>query len=104
MILFLNKTDLFKEKLEKQKKDITACPAFINYTGLFSFWGDIRLGGCNFEAACAFIKQRFVELNQSTRTIYVHFTCAVNTENIEFVFKAIRDTVLKRIMQDIIIY
>lgn len=80
LILFLNKTDLFREKIAT--KDLTCC--FKNYTG-----------GCNFEAACTFIKQRFVELNQAPHTIYVHFTCAVNTENIQFVFTAIRDTVLK---------
>lgn len=88
-ILFLNKTDLFKEKIARI--DLTTC--FPNYTG-----------GCNFELASAFIKQKFLDQNRATHPIYPHFTCAISTENIEFVFKCVRDTVLKQILKDIIVY
>jgi len=88
-ILFLNKTDLFKEKIESV--DLKVC--FPNY-----------IGGCNFEAASAFIKARFLEKNQSPHVIYTHFTCAISTENIEFVFKAVRESVLKKILTEVIIY
>jgi GTPase SAR1 family protein len=88
-ILFLNKVDLFKEKIEKV--DLKIC--FPNYTG-----------GCNFDAASNFIKARFLEQNQSPHVIYTHFTCAINTENIQFVFKCVRETVLKKILNEVIMY
>jgi len=87
-ILFLNKTDLFREKI--QRIDLNVC--FPNYTG-----------GCNFDNGSAFIKARFLEQNASPHTVYVHFTCAISTENIEFVFKAVRDTLLKNVMGEIAI-
>lgn len=88
-ILFLNKTDLFKDKIARI--DLTAC--FPNYTG-----------GCNFENASAYIKQKFLDQNKSSHPIYPHFTCAISTENIEFVFKCVRDTVLKQILKEVIVY
>eukprot|EP00026_Physarum_polycephalum_P007033 Phypoly_transcript_07086.p1 GENE.Phypoly_transcript_07086~~Phypoly_transcript_07086.p1 ORF type:complete len:353 (+),score=43.61 Phypoly_transcript_07086:261-1319(+) len=89
-ILFLNKTDLFKDKIARV--DLTSC--FPNYTG-----------GCNFEHASAYIKQKFLEQNKSEHhQIYPHFTCAISTENIEFVFKCVRDTVLKLILREVIVY
>jgi len=88
-ILFLNKTDLFREKI--QNIDLKVC--FQNYTG-----------GLNFDAAAAFIKARFLEQNQSPHVIYTHYTCAISTENIEFVFKCVRETVLKKILSEVIIY
>jgi len=89
-ILFLNKTDLFKDKIARV--DLTSC--FPNYTG-----------GCNFEHASTYIKQKFLEQNKSEHhQIYPHFTCAISTENIEFVFKCVRDTVLKLILREVIVY
>jgi len=88
-ILFLNKIDLFKQKIEKV--DLKVC--FQNYTG-----------GNDFEAASNFIKQRFLEQNQhNSHVIFTHFTCAISTENIEFVFKCVRETVLKRILDEVIL-
>lgn len=88
-ILFLNKMDLFKEKIKKV--DLKVC--FPNYTG-----------GHDFENGSAFIKQRFLEQNQQqSHVIYTHFTCAISTENIQFVFGAIRETVLKRILEEVIL-
>jgi len=83
-ILFLNKTDLFKEKIARV--DLATC--FPSYTG-----------GCNFDNASDYIKRRFLEQNRSSHPIYPHFTVAISTENIEFVFKVIRGTVLKQIME-----
>jgi len=88
-ILFLNKTDLFKEKIARV--DLTAC--WPNYTG-----------GCNFENASTFIKQKFLDQNKSQHSIYTHFTCAISTENIEFVFRCVRETVLNQTLQEVIVY
>lgn len=85
-ILFLNKTDLFREKI--QRVDLSVC--FPNYHG-----------GCNFDAASAFIKARFLEQNTSPHVIYTHFTCAISTENVEFVFKCVRETILKKVLNEL---
>lgn len=38
----------------------------------------------------------FVELNPDPeKIIYSHFTCATDTENIRFVFAAVKDTILQ---------
>lgn len=43
-----------------------------------------------------FILRMFVDLNPDTdKIIYSHFTCATDTENIRFVFAAVKDTILQ---------
>lgn len=83
-ILFLNKMDLFKEKLERGK-EITIC--FPNYTG-----------GNNFEAASKYIQGRFLELKQAPHEIYPHLTCAIDTENIIVVWKVVKETILNTML------
>jgi len=81
IILFLNKTDLFKEKIAKI--DLKVC--FADYDG-----------GCSYENGTAFITKKFIELNKSEmKQIYPHLTCATNTDNIRFVFNAVKDIILQ---------
>lgn len=81
IILFLNKSDLFKEKIERV--DLSVC--FEDYKG-----------GKNNEAGIDYLKEKFVKLNRNTeKMIYVHVTCATNTDNIRFVFKVVRDIVIR---------
>jgi len=88
IILFLNKKDLFAEKITHT--DLRVC--FEEYDG-----------GCNYENAEAFIRARFLERNQvTTRKVYVHTTCAVDTENIEVVWAAVRKTILDNIISNFI--
>lgn len=48
------------------------------------------------ESAKEFILGMFVDLNpDSDKIVYSHFTCATDTENIRFVFAAVRDTILQ---------
>jgi hypothetical protein len=48
------------------------------------------------QAAREFILRMFVDLNPDTdKIIYSHFTCATDTENIRFVFAAVKDTILQ---------
>lgn len=45
-------------------------------------------GGDNYDAACDYLLQRFVSLNQSaaTKQIYAHYTCATDTQQIKCTF------------------
>ena len=53
---------------------------------LMWFW----LGGPDYGAACEYILNRFVSLNQQeTKQIYTHFTCATDTQQIRFVMNAV---------------
>jgi len=80
MILFLNKADLFKEKI--RKVDLTV--AFPDYTG-----------GKNYEAASEYIKKAFLAQTENPKkAVYSHFTCATDTQNVSVVFNAVKDIIL----------
>eukprot|EP01097_Dermamoeba_algensis_P010428 TRINITY_DN771_c0_g2_i2.p1 TRINITY_DN771_c0_g2~~TRINITY_DN771_c0_g2_i2.p1 ORF type:complete len:361 (-),score=68.10 TRINITY_DN771_c0_g2_i2:163-1245(-) len=83
IVLFLNKSDMFRVKLEEKKTDLKVC--FPEYSG-----------GCNFDLAADFIKSKFVSLNRNpqSKPIYAHITCATDTSNIRVIFKAVKDTIL----------
>lgn len=59
------------------------------------------LGGCNFDNGVAFIQEKFLAENTSPHQIYVHQTCATNTENVATVFKVVRETLLKKILNEL---
>ncbi|KAK7692183.1 Guanine nucleotide-binding protein subunit alpha [Cerrena zonata] len=82
IILFLNKIDLFAEKLPRSP--------------LGDYFPDYQ-GGDNYDAACSYLLNRFVSLNQSaaTKQIYAHYTCATDTQQIKFVLSAIQDILLQ---------
>lgn len=85
MILFLNKKDLFAEKI--QKVDLKMC--FEEYNG-----------GLNYKNASAFITEKFNAQNESTsKVIYTHITCATDTDNITVVFKAVKDIILRKFLE-----
>lgn len=51
------------------------------------------------DAAMKFILRMYEEQNRDThKRIYAHFTCATDTENIRFVFNAVKDTILQTIL------
>ncbi|XP_075248943.1 guanine nucleotide-binding protein subunit alpha-11-like [Convolutriloba macropyga] len=82
VILFLNKKDLLEEK--------------ILYSHLVEYFPDYD--GPEKDAVCAreYILKMYVELNpDADKIIYSHFTCATDTENIRFVFAAVKDTILQ---------
>lgn len=95
IILFLNKIDRFKEKLPVSPMK----NYFPDYEGIltpnFVYWWAIPywqfiLGGPEYTAACDYILNRFVSLNQAeTKQIYTHFTCATDTSQIRFVMMAV---------------
>lgn len=86
IILFLNKIDIFKEKLPKQALSET----FPDFNGPETY-----------EAAGDYILNRFVSLNQSdSKQIYTHFTCATDTQQIRFVMAAVNDIIIQNNLRE----
>jgi len=80
IILMLNKRDLFAEK-------ITQVP-------LNQFFVDYK-GANTYEEAANYIFEEFKSRNRSTNKIYSHLTCATDRNNVQRVFLAIKDIVLR---------
>jgi guanine nucleotide-binding protein G(i) subunit alpha len=86
IILFLNKMDLFEVKITKSP--LTVC--FPEYKG-----------NSTYDEAAQYIQQKFEALNRKEdKEIYTHFTCATDTGNIQFVFDAVTDVIIKNNLKD----
>ncbi|KAJ2757284.1 guanine nucleotide-binding protein subunit alpha [Coemansia nantahalensis] len=86
IILFLNKMDIFREKLP--------------HSPMRKFFPDFD-GGNDIDAASEYILKRFVSLNQSdAKQIYTHFTCATDTNQIKFVMAAVNDIIIQTNLRD----
>ncbi|KAJ3363424.1 guanine nucleotide-binding protein subunit alpha [Allomyces arbusculus] len=85
IILFLNKIDLFKQKLMSGSSPLS------HYFPDFPAVND-----SNYDAACEYFLQRFTALNRSTeKQVYTHFTCATDTTQVRFVMAAVNDIVIQ---------
>jgi len=77
IVLFLNKVDIYKEKISKFP--ITVCP------DLADFEGDTD----DFEETTDFIQERFFErIKDKSKRVHSHLTCACDKENVLHVFEA----------------
>ncbi|XP_035236903.1 guanine nucleotide-binding protein G(t) subunit alpha-2 [Anguilla rostrata] len=87
IVLFLNKKDLFQEKIKKVHLSI----CFPDYDGPNTY-----------EDASNYIKSQFEELNmkKGVKEIYSHLTCATDTENVQIVFNAVTDIIIKENLKD----
>lgn len=86
MILFLNKKDLFAQKIKE--KDLTVCEEFKDYKG-----------GKDYVKAVQFITDKFLQQNENPKKhIYVHETCATDTKQITVVFNIVKDVILHQIL------
>lgn len=84
MILFLNKVDLFKEKIQHSDRHLRLY--FKQYTG----------PDRDVDAASRFIQAEFMERNlNKSKIIYPHFTTATDTSNIKVVFGVVLDTIIR---------
>ncbi|XP_037701933.1 guanine nucleotide-binding protein subunit alpha-14-like [Choloepus didactylus] len=82
VILFLNKKDLLEEK--------------IMYSHLISYFPEYTGPKQDVKAARDFILKLYQDQNpDKEKVIYSNFTCATDTENIRFVFAAVKDTILQ---------
>uniref|UniRef100_A0A7S2BLN2 Uncharacterized protein n=1 Tax=Florenciella parvula TaxID=236787 RepID=A0A7S2BLN2_9STRA len=87
MLLFLNKKDLFEEKIAKVP--IQDTPDFADYTG-----------GADYKAGCDYFIEKFRQLNKTDREFYYHLTCATDTSNVKMVFNTCKDIILKNNLKD----
>ncbi|CAG0917788.1 unnamed protein product [Notodromas monacha] len=86
MILFLNKKDIFEQKI--QVSPLSVC--FPDYEGKNKY-----------DEASAFIERKFLALNRrSDDKVYTHFTCATDTSNMEFVFSAVTDVIVRNNLKE----
>jgi len=77
VILFLNKRDLFADKIKKSPLSAH----FPSYTG-----------ADNYELAVEFMRSQFVAQNESKDIrVFVHVTCATDRDNVSFTFAAVSD-------------
>ena len=82
IFLFLNKKDLFAEKIKTSP--LSAC--FPEYDG------------ANTVEECGnFVREQFVSLcgADTRRRLFTYFTCALDTANIQFVFDDVADVIMK---------
>ena len=82
IILFLNKTDLLKEKIER----VSIKESFAMFSGDPRRLSDVQ----QFELSLFDAKR-----HERARPLFHHFTTAIDTENIKFVFQAVKDTILQ---------
>ena len=90
IILFLNKIDLFKEKLaQKAIRDY-----FPDYSG--------RDG--DEEAAATYFANKFRSLNRTEdREIYVHYTNATDTNLLKITMESVQDTIIQNNINKLIL-
>ena len=87
IIIFLNKMDLFEEKIKVSPLKL----GFPEYDGENTF-----------EDAVKYIQDQFEKLNERMKEnkLYTYLTCATNTSNIRLVFDVTTDTIIKNNMTE----
>jgi len=84
IILFLNKDDIFREKLAKGQNINISFP---DYNGTNAY-----------EPSVKFLKEKFTEVmdpvTQRRKEIYCHVTNATDTQNVSLVFEAVKDFIV----------
>jgi len=90
MILFLNKKDIFENKIKKGI-NITVCPSFSGYNG-----------EPDPERCQKYIEQAFKKLPKNqAKAVYPHVTVATDTKNIKHVFSAVKDIIFQQAMNNV---
>lgn len=87
LMLFLNKTDIFKEKI----KTVPLTTCFPEYKGVLD----------SYDETSNYIWLKFQALCKMERTVYRHFTCAKDKNNISVVFASVQDNVLRGTLREV---
>lgn len=103
MILFLNKCDLFKDKIKRGPLS-----KFFEFLELFEFreqFEDRLSDGLDpYDAGCELLQMLFENRtrreDRQERQVYTHITCATNTNNIKTVFEAVKDIIIKKSLNE----
>lgn len=91
LILFLNKIDLFKQK-------IATSP--ISKFGFSDFTGD----STSWQQTSTYFMKKFVALNRApAREVYGHFTNATDTSLLKVTMVSIQDMIIQRNLQQLIL-
>ncbi|KAI8967421.1 guanine nucleotide binding protein, alpha subunit [Mycotypha africana] len=82
IILFLNKTDVFKEKL-------SSSPLYVYFPHY--------KGGDHYENACQFILGQYkkITVKSPNKKIYTHFICALDTVDVQLVMSALHEDIIQ---------
>ncbi|KAI9448636.1 heterotrimeric G protein alpha subunit A [Lactarius psammicola] len=85
IVLFLNKIDVFKNKLPKVPLD----KYFPEYTG-----------GTDVNKGTKYILWRFMQANRARLNVYPHITQATDTTNVRLVFATVKETLLQNALKE----
>jgi guanine nucleotide-binding protein subunit alpha len=91
LILFLNKIDLFKEKIAYSR---------ITKFGFSDFNGDAN----SWQQTSTYFMNKFVALNRSPlREVYCHFTNATDTSLLKITMISVQDMIIQRNLQRLVL-
>jgi len=89
IILFLNKSDIFKEKLIQGKSLSEVFPEF--------------KGGSDYRKSISFLEEKFMDIidpvTKRRKDIFSHVTTATDTENVRYVFDDVREYLIQSIFK-----
>lgn len=86
MILFLNKKDLFKEKIQQ-----------VSIGSVDIFEADYKGKDKDYDDGIRFFLDQFLKRNmQINKEVFWHVTCAIDTNNVRVVFNACREIIMKK--------
>ena len=91
VVIFLNKTDLLREKLRKKTSDIK------------DYYPQFKGDSYEFDQVVQFIWDQFALLAEY-RGFFTHLTCATETNNMSVVLEAVSDQIVERLLVSIGVY
>jgi GTPase SAR1 family protein len=91
IILFFNKYDIFQERIKE--RPLKGC--FEDYEEFEKKYPNMT----ELEKSCLFMKEKFISVFNGSR-LYMFFTCALDTDNCQKVFLAVRDTIVANFIDD----
>lgn len=86
LILLLNKRDLFEQKIK---------------TVDLKVWNPNYTGGNDYEKGLQFIRDRFLERHPRPEMLFIHPTIAIDSQNVDLIFRAVRSTILQILLGDV---